>query len=495
MQIDNDDSSLILAAEDCELSVFKAIHKFSKYEDRIIRSLIAHGPVLIRGGRGSGKSALLIEAHNRIQESHGAIFSVYLSLRHLPLLRSQGEEYEKKFCRLLVSSINSELNKRKKEELDIGSDFSVSDLQQALVKLSSDLSSRVVLFFDDAAHIGRETSLEEFFGIFRTISSSTVSCKAAIYPGVTNFGVRFDVYNDATVIDISRDESRDDFADFFVDVINMRYPSLLQNTSEILKDKLAIFLGRAVVGNMRALIFACNELSNLSNGKKIDLQELARCLNFLSSNYYWALLDEVAPKLGKYEPLIEPCRDFADDLFTQATNGKNATSVLIHRDLVQKYAKLFEILEYVGFITRREVSKAMKSGGGRGSRFILNLCHLFEKTPGGRLTTDLLNTWLSKGDEFFEIYKNSPILSIDLPRLSQEKELAILGMDISLIRKSKAYPYGLTDAKITILKSDGINTIGELAEASSDDRLATLPTIGNGTVNRIRNVVGQAIWM
>jgi hypothetical protein len=489
---------LILAAEDCEPNVFKKIHKFSKYEDKIIRSLIAHGPVLIRGGRGSGKSALMIEAHNRIQESYGNIFNIYLSLRHLPLLRSQGEEYEKIFCRLLVVSINSELQRRGLQELEVAVNFDVGDLQQALVKLSSTLSNRIVLFFDDAAHIGRETALEEFFNIFRTISSSTVSCKAAIYPGVTNFGIRFDVYNDATVIDISRDERRDDFTDFFADVINARYPRLLQNSSESLRknNTLAWFLGRAVVGNMRALIFACNKLSE---DKKIELPELTKCLIYLSSDYYWSLLDEVAPKLGKYEPLVEPCRELAESLFDYATADKKnqapseiTTSVIIHRDLVQKYSKLFEILEYAGFITRREVSRAMKSGG-RGSRFILNLCNLLEKTPNARLTIELLETW-RKSDETSEIHKNNSILAIQLPELSSEEELSILKMDICHIKKSKSYPYGLTESKFNILKDANINTIRELAE-TPDAKLKELDSIGDGTINRIRNVVGQAVWM
>ncbi len=498
MNNEEEQGRLILAAEDCEPNIFKAIHKFSKYEDKIIRSLIAHGPVLIRGGRGSGKSALLLEAHNRIQDSYKTIFNVYLSLRYLPLLRSQGEEYEKIFFRLLVPSINSELQRRGLQELDIADNFDAGDLQQALVKLSITLGNRIVLFFDDAAHIGRETGLEEFFNIFRTISSSTVSCKAAIYPGVTNFGTRFDVFNDTTVIDISRDERRDDFTDFFVDVINARYPRLLQNTSNRLKkdNTLAWFLGRSVVGNMRALIFACNRLSE--EGKKIDLPELTNCLIYLSSDYYWPLLDEVAPKLGKYEPLVEPCRELAEVLFGYVTADKKqmstemTTSVVIHRDLVQKYSKLFEILEYVGFITRREASRAMKSGG-RGSRFILNLCNLLEKRSGARLTIELLETW-RKSDETSEIHKNSSILTMDLPELPSERELSILKMDICHIKKSNSYPYGLTEAKFNILKEANINTIRELAE-TPDAKLKELESIGVGTVNRIRNLIGQAIWM
>src|SRR5450755_4996536 len=49
-----------------------------------------------------------------------------------------------------------------------------------------------------------------------------VSCKATIYPGVTNFGNRFDVYNDATVVDVIRDEEQPGFAALFAQVVRIR---------------------------------------------------------------------------------------------------------------------------------------------------------------------------------------------------------------------------------------------------------------------------------
>lgn len=501
MTIEDDDieeqgGRLILAAEDCGSDIFSKIHKFSKYENRIILSLVAHGPVLIRGGRGSGKSALLLESYNRIQRSYPNVLGVYLSLRHLPLLRSQGEAYEKLFCQLLIATINDELSRQHCQPLDIADEFNVGDLQQALLGLSRLLSRRLVLLFDDAAHIGRETSLEEFFSIFRTISGNTVSCKAAIYPGVTHFGTRFDVYNDATVIDISRDEGRDDFTHFFMDVIEARYPGLLQKASPDLSqdNTLAWFLGRAVVGNMRALIFACNRLLD---SPKINLPELEKCLKYLASEYYWPLLEEVSPKLGKYEPLAIVSIQLAGQLFGHAAKKEESsvTSIVVHRDLVQKYDKLFEILEYVGFVTRREASRAMKSGG-RGVRFAINLCNLLEKTPKARLTSELLQAW-RKNDEITEIYKNSKVIELDLPELpntENTERLPILDKDISHIKKSKSYPYGLTDAKCCLLKAANINTIGELA-GTTDKELLQLDSIGPGTVERIRNVVGQAVWM
>jgi len=100
MTIHNQDeqNSLVLAAEDCDPETFGKIHTFSAFEKKIIRSLVAHGPVLLRGGRGSGKSALLIEADRLITESN-VVFSVYLSLRIFLYCEALGVITRKYFAR------------------------------------------------------------------------------------------------------------------------------------------------------------------------------------------------------------------------------------------------------------------------------------------------------------------------------------------------------------------------------------------------------------
>jgi len=480
---------LILAAEECPPDLFSKLHRFSSYDEQIIRRLIAHGPVLLRGGRGSGKSALLLEAHNKISQGGGNIFTVYLSLRYLPLLRSKGEQYENIFCELLISSIRQQLQKDG-WQAGFSPSPSVGSLQQELVRLSSILKKRIVLFFDDAAHLGRETALTEFFDIFRTLSSSTVSCKAAIYPGVTKFGVRFDVYNDATVIDISRDERSEYFNTFFTNVIQARYPTLLNKTSRSFpEENLPAFIGRSVVGNMRAFVFACNKLNDST---RIGFPELTLTLLYLSADYYWPLLEELTPKLGIYEVMIEPSRLLAEQLITFVGQAK-ATSVIIHRDLIQKYAKLFEILEYAGFISRREASRALKSGG-RGARFTINLCNLLEKFPGSRITSEIFGSWIKDKSDQAEIHSSSNVLNVLLPDIPEFHDLSILQFDIEQLRVSKAYPYGLTEKRIEVLHEAGINKVGDLADAS-DDLLLSLPSIGEKYLKRIRAVVGQAIWM
>lgn len=69
--------------------------------------------------------------------------------------------------------------------------------------------------------------------------------KTSIYPGVTNFGKRFDIYNDATVIDVSREEGAEALAQFFSSVMEARYPTLpAKFTSSLRKNEVAAFLGK-----------------------------------------------------------------------------------------------------------------------------------------------------------------------------------------------------------------------------------------------------------
>jgi hypothetical protein len=494
----DDQASLILAAEECPQEKFREYHKFSKYDEVIIRKLCAHGPVLIRGGRGSGKSALLIESYRRMKES-GSVFPVYVSLRYLPLLQSDGTEYITHFCSILSTAIQREIS-----ELGIPHDFNISTdqvaLQLELMNLAQTMGVRIVLLFDDAAHIGREKPLEVFFDLFRTLSSSLISCKASIYPGVTKFGIRFDVFNDSTVVDISRSDVAA-APDFFPDVIRARYPTLAERSTfsdRLSPAQFANILGRAVVGNLRGFILACNRFDGL---EKVGIPEVNKCMLDMASDYFWPLMDEVAPKLGVYESLIEPAREVIEAIVDHATKPVREKvrtiaqdKVLVHRQLVSQYIKIFEILEYLGFVARREASRALKSGG-RGPIFAINLCNLIDSIPTKRLTTEMIDEWLSGSAEPADIHISGSIFqNIVLPQLPEEHGLAILDKPISALGRSAAYPYGFTDHLLETLTAGGITTVGQLAN-SSDKELDDIENIGAAKIKIIRETVYQAIWM
>jgi len=495
-EIDQLESSLILAAEECPPDRFEEFHKFTSHDDLIIRKLSAHGPVLIRGGRGSGKSALMIESHRRMQSASDT-FPVYVSLRYLPLLQSDGDEYIEHFCILLSVAIQKELATRSFDaEFPRASDQ--LSMQLGLTGLSQALGRRVVLLFDDAAHIGREKPLEVFFDLFRTLSSNLTSCKASIYPGVTKFGVRFDVFNDSTVIDISRSDVSNS-STFFPNVVRARYPRLAER--EIFSDRLspnqfANLLGRSVVGNLRGFILACNRFDSAG---KIGIPDINKCFLDMATDYYWPLMEEVAPKLGVYESLVEPARELFEAIISnlreRQQRGAAPDRVLIHRQIVSNYAKLFEILEYLGFMARREASRAMKSGG-RGPVFALNLCNLIEGgAVSSRLTGEMINGWLEGMTDPAEFHISGPAFqNIRLPSLSTERGLSILDRPVSDLAKSAAYPYGLTQDMINRLRDAEIETVGQLA-AAEDETLDAIEYFGVAKIRRIRAVVQQAIWM
>ncbi|MCP4110934.1 MAG: hypothetical protein GY749_36335 [Desulfobacteraceae bacterium] len=135
----DESSSLILAAEDYPLDKFSDYHRFSNNDRRIISKLISHGPVLLKGGRGSGKSALMIEASRQLlpYNTKASAFGFYISLRHLDLLRSEGAEYENLFCKLLISRIQESLDNI---SIIFDAEPNVSSVQIALSKLSNTLT-------------------------------------------------------------------------------------------------------------------------------------------------------------------------------------------------------------------------------------------------------------------------------------------------------------------------------------------------------------------
>lgn len=485
-------ADLILACEDFSPEDFEKYHCFYKYEENIIAQLMAHGPVLLKGGRGAGKSALLREADRRLKLENSSACGIYLSLRHLPLLRSQGKQYEDEFLRILIDRIREVA--LKDYSYDFACEIEVYSVHKAIMEFSDKIKKRIVLLLDDAAHIGREAGLEEFFSIFRTLSSSCVSCKASIYPGVTKFGARFDVYNDAKVIDISRRFGQSGFQEFFYKVMKLRYPNKVDDKNifgSLSAMDVADFLGMAVLGNVRSYIKGCSLI--FEKEEKVTFSTLNSVFLELASNFYWPMLEEIRDKIGIYEPLMDCCGSIAEIIYREC-GDKKSTSFIIHRNLANKFSKPLEILEYAGFISKREASRGMKQGG-RGTRYVVNLCNTLEKVPGARLTRSLYEEWINATVEDIQFAANNIFFAeIELPEINIDNNLGILNYDIGKLKKSNVFPYGLTDDKIEKLKEEGYLTVGQLAECTEAD-LRRIYGIGDRSVEKIKNVVDQAIWM
>lgn len=145
-------------------------------------------------------------------------------------------------------------------------------------------------------------------------------------------------------------------------------------------------------------------------------------------------------------------------------------------------------------VSKREASRGMKQGG-RGVRYAVNLCNTLEKITVTRLTKSLYEAWINVKVEDIQFAANNIAFSeICLSDIDADNNLGILDFDIEKLKKSNVFPYGLTEDKITRLKAEGYCTVGQLAECKETD-LRKIYRIGDRTVERIKNVVDQAIWM
>jgi hypothetical protein len=484
-----------LAAEEFTDSEFNEYHFFSKTDEQVIRRLMVSGPVLLRGPRGSGKSAYMLAAHMKIKNEEATSFSVYISLRHFPLLSASADEY----MAVLVPYVADHI---RKEVLERGLSFplksnavnTVADLKETLAELGAGLQRRIILMFDDVAHIGRETSLSGFFDLFRTISSSVVSCKAAIYPGVTKFGARFDFYSDATIVEAQRDERSPDFGEFFTNLLSVRHPQLLERSDNKLAVVLGPLLGRAVLGNVRAFNAVCLHLEGHST---ISTHIIGDALKWLASSYLYPALEELQTKLGAYAPMLSIAENVAQIVFTDC-GKRRVNAMIVHRDHVQRIGKVFEILEYTGFIAKREASRSLpKSASGRGPRYALSLGPLFENIHGSTLSYDLIASLLRvsvSNEELVEYPPDSELSKFSYPEPQGEVPLDVLSLPVSSLQTGPAIPYGLTKLMITALTEGGYSTVEDVVKVPVDV-LRQLPQIGWAKARRIRNAVEQAIWM
>ena len=223
------------------------------------------------------------------------------------------------------------------------------------------------------------------------------------------------------------------------------------------------------------------------------MDKLTNVFLSLASDFFWPMMEEVGYKLGVYEPYIECCEQIAQIIYKEC-GEKKSTTCIIHRNLVNKYSKALEILEYVGFISKREASRGMKSGG-RGTRYSVNLCNTLEKVSKARITNELYDIWVNNSVEDIQFAAASTLFhNISIPKKDESNSLGMLELDIEKLKNSHAFPLGLTDDKVCKLKKEGIQTIGQLAECSKE-RLMEIYSVGDVMADRIRNVVEQAIWM
>ncbi len=122
------------------------------------------------------------------------------------------------------------------------------------------------------------------------------------------------------------------FGPLFRSIMSARYPETRSDRIVgFSPERFSQFLGTTVLGNVRGFIYACNDLLQHSEPRQsLGYNALTATLQRLAADYYWPLLDEVQPKLGKYTPAAKTSHELADVVFSSLGNYSQS-SVLIHQ--------------------------------------------------------------------------------------------------------------------------------------------------------------------
>lgn len=248
-----------------------------------------------------------------------------------------------------------------------------------LLELIEDFSiSRLVLLFDEAAHVFSNEQQEKFFTFFKSLRDPKIACKASVYPGVTNYGMSFEKGQDAKEIEISWSFSSKKDIKYIKDILkiriqayNKKYWELLTVDSNII-DLICVCSN----GNPRFAFHIIDALEMAhhlkESSKRITLQQLVSAVRVVIETK-WKEFATLKNRLLKYNVQI----DVADKLIKQYLisnlkewNNKRkvresiklSAGFYVETSLFGELAKVFEILAYSNLVSIDHKKKSIGQG-------------------------------------------------------------------------------------------------------------------------------------
>lgn len=409
---------LYLRTEDIDDKNILSLYVETPQDADTLRLLKSSTPTILVGSRGVGKSFLMKVAYAQLKNDfpQNRVLPVYLTfiksslvaihqtgaflywmlakishaiVRELQrsgfIVKSNpdidllsGGRYEEKTI-INIDSIRKAFEDSWKEnkEIDTSAIPPVEELKEAVSDICEENQiKRIILFIDEAAHIFIREQQTQFFTLFRDLRCPCISCKAAVYPGVTAFGDTFQYSQDASFINLNRSISEVSYVDGMKNMVlrqvtDSSYQKELSRKGQAFTD-----LTYAASGNPRFL------LSNIRNLPKFGTSEINQSIKDF---YRVAILSNHTALSSKYpnlKELIDWGRTFLDDVLLPEmrkrnsealVSGKSTTSYFwIHKDAPEPVKRAIALLEYSGLV--QEVTKGIKASGGEiGTRYMVNL--------------------------------------------------------------------------------------------------------------------------
>ncbi len=508
----------------------------SEQDRRIIDSLKSKAPTIVVGSRGVGKSFLLKVAIQELSANfaNNKVLPIYISFVKGTLIQTNDQmQFQHWMLGKLWQSIIRSMRRYgftdssafsltpspsirySKDEVDIAKivqayeqSWEHPDVKVDIAKLPSvdqfkeaveDICigfgiSRFCVFFDEAAHILKPEQQRQFFTLFRDLRSPFMTCNAAVYPGVTNYGDTFEPTHDATFLNVNRDVLSEDY------IKNMEEMIVKQGDLQLIKqieENREHFseLAYASDGNPRLLF------KTILRAKKLNGDNVRRVIREYYRDDIWSEHSMLVESYTGHKPLIDWGRNFVEgnvlnELYQKneaylKSDKKTSCFIWLHRDAPEAVRHAFRLLSYTGII--REHATGIKATRAEiGSRYAVHLGIVMSKVmdiKGIRLIEFAKNLSIKLMTEYgmnHESFKSLP----------PEKEL-YPDINVTDILKS-AYSKSIelldvTEWQKVKLKELNLLTLEQVLRAS-DEKLQKVKYVGPHRSRAIKNSVREAVY-
>ena len=244
------------------------------YFNIIQKKLIEKGAKVLVGPRGTGKTHQMKIAYQNCISDISKPFSVYVSFSkyyYLEPLLSKNPAAIKIFhtwvlCKLILGCTDTINRLKKTNMVDFCNDITKEQIEKFIAQSEKNIQEswhsdiirnitiqyvldfitesmiyckrkRAILLLDDAALTLTKEYMIEFFDIFRSLKTLTISPKASVYPGTTEYGPRFHLKQDGDPFNVWFDPEGPDYTEFINQLCEKRFIeiSIDQNIKELLK--------------------------------------------------------------------------------------------------------------------------------------------------------------------------------------------------------------------------------------------------------------------
>ena len=243
---------------------------------------------------------------------------------------------------------------------------------------------RCVLLLDDAAHAFSSLQQKDFFEIFRSLKSRTISPKAAVYPGMTSYSPNFHLGHDVKLIEAWYQPEEEGYLETMRELIKKRLPK--KQVADLLKEQeLVDYLAVASFGLPRSFLTMISQLLSIEEDSPNKIsRDLARKAVVRNCFFTHGIFKSLSGKLPRYSHFVKAGRELAVAIIKELKRHNKSCSlkqktvvVGIAEPIEPELDKILALLEYAGIV--RSIDTVSWNNNQSYRRYSVHYALLIEK--------------------------------------------------------------------------------------------------------------------